>query len=141
MHIYIDTDVLQAAHITNLCLMTKVAYVSTAMSPCTFFMGPIFARFTLYPNSPWFGRTEVFATEHTFCLIRIILIIFLLVFIGGRLSEDAIIFSDDSKSQLISVEQSLLGSQISALVDLIALYKALGGGWERSDANQTHTSQ
>ncbi len=32
--------------------------------------------------------------------------------------------------QLITVEQNLLSSQTTALLDLIALYKALGGGWE-----------
>jgi NodT family efflux transporter outer membrane factor (OMF) lipoprotein len=34
------------------------------------------------------------------------------------------------KRQFISTQESLLQSQTTALVDLIALYKALGGGWE-----------
>ena len=36
----------------------------------------------------------------------------------------------DSQRQLISVEQSLLQSHALALIDLVALYKALGGGWQ-----------
>lgn len=36
----------------------------------------------------------------------------------------------DSERQLIATEQNLLNSQTNALLDLIALYKALGGGWE-----------
>ncbi len=35
-----------------------------------------------------------------------------------------------SEQQLITAEQTLLQSQTAALVDLIALYKALGGGWD-----------
>ncbi|MBS0616325.1 MAG: efflux transporter outer membrane subunit [Verrucomicrobia bacterium] len=37
--------------------------------------------------------------------------------------------------QLIAVEQNLLSSQQTTLVDLIALYKALGGGWESFPTN------
>jgi len=37
-----------------------------------------------------------------------------------------------SEQQLIAAEQNLLQSDTLALVDLIALYKALGGGWEFS---------
>lgn len=36
----------------------------------------------------------------------------------------------DSNRQLISSQLNLLESQTAALVDIIALYKALGGGWE-----------
>lgn len=35
-----------------------------------------------------------------------------------------------SKEQLISAELSLLTSDTSALIDLVSLYKALGGGWK-----------
>ena len=36
----------------------------------------------------------------------------------------------DSERQLNESEQSLLDSQTSSLIDLVTLYKALGGGWE-----------
>ncbi|MGD0665355.1 MAG: efflux transporter outer membrane subunit [Rhabdochlamydiaceae bacterium] len=36
----------------------------------------------------------------------------------------------DTERQLNESEQSLLGSQTSSLIDLVTLYKALGGGWE-----------
>ncbi len=36
----------------------------------------------------------------------------------------------NAEIQLNGAEQTLLNSEIAALVDLIALYKALGGGWE-----------
>lgn len=36
----------------------------------------------------------------------------------------------DSERQLIAAEQILLNNRTAALLDLIALYKSLGGGWE-----------
>lgn len=38
----------------------------------------------------------------------------------------------DTERQLNEAEQSLLDSNITALLDLVSLYKALGGGWEMS---------
>lgn len=38
----------------------------------------------------------------------------------------------DTERELNASEQSLLESQTASLLDLIALYKALGGGWENS---------
>ena len=39
----------------------------------------------------------------------------------------------DMKQQLISATKTLLKDDTTALVDLIALYKALGGGWQPED--------
>lgn len=36
----------------------------------------------------------------------------------------------DAERQLNAAQQSLVQSEVTALIDLIALYKALGGGWE-----------
>ena len=36
----------------------------------------------------------------------------------------------DSERQLISIQQNVLDAKTSALLDLIKLYKALGGGWD-----------
>lgn len=36
----------------------------------------------------------------------------------------------DSKRKLVAAEERVLGSDTTALLDLIALYKELGGGWE-----------
>lgn len=36
----------------------------------------------------------------------------------------------DSERQLNASEQNLLDSDLTALLDLVALYKSLGGGWE-----------
>ncbi|MBI5274317.1 MAG: efflux transporter outer membrane subunit [Chlamydiales bacterium] len=41
----------------------------------------------------------------------------------------------DSKRQLNIAEQQLLSSNTASLIDLITLYKALGGGWEIESAN------
>ena len=41
----------------------------------------------------------------------------------------------DAKRQLISASQILLKNDTAALIDLIALYKALGGGWEPNPEN------
>jgi len=40
-----------------------------------------------------------------------------------------------SKRQLITAELNLLTSHTTALIDLISLYKALGGGWEPEENN------
>jgi NodT family efflux transporter outer membrane factor (OMF) lipoprotein len=37
----------------------------------------------------------------------------------------------DIQRQLITVEQNLLNSEATALIHLVSLYKALGGGWEK----------
>ncbi|MBF8263079.1 MAG: oprM-A [Parachlamydiales bacterium] len=39
----------------------------------------------------------------------------------------------NSQIQLISAEETLLKNQSASLIDLVALYKALGGGWEPQD--------
>lgn len=51
---------------------------------------------------------------------------------NNRLQSGLINLTDwlDSERQLISSEQSLLTSQTQVLLDMIRLYKALGGGWE-----------
>ncbi len=41
----------------------------------------------------------------------------------------------DAQRQFISADQSILDSQTNALIDLIVLYKAIGGGWDCSDGN------
>jgi NodT family efflux transporter outer membrane factor (OMF) lipoprotein len=48
----------------------------------------------------------------------------------------------DAKRQLISASELLLKNDTAALIDLIALYKALGGGWQPEDQTelQSHES-
>lgn len=52
-----------------------------------------------------------------------------------RYTQGAIAVIDllDTERTLISAEENLLNSQANALIDLIALYKALGGGWRACD--------
>jgi len=38
---------------------------------------------------------------------------------------------DDAQRTLFSVEEELVQSDRSVIINLIAVYKALGGGWER----------
>lgn len=51
---------------------------------------------------------------------------------NNRLQAGLINLTDwlDSERQLISVEQNLLTTETQVLLDMIRLYKALGGGWE-----------
>jgi outer membrane protein, multidrug efflux system len=45
----------------------------------------------------------------------------------------------DSQRQLIAAEETLLQSDTLSLIDLIALYKALGGGWQPESENKIET--
>lgn len=51
---------------------------------------------------------------------------------NNRLQSGLINLTDwlDSERQLISSQQTLLTTQTQTLLDMIKLYKALGGGWE-----------
>jgi outer membrane protein, multidrug efflux system len=41
-----------------------------------------------------------------------------------------------TERQLIAVEQTLLKNDAATLIDLVALYKALGGGWQAEESPQ-----
>jgi outer membrane protein TolC len=43
-----------------------------------------------------------------------------------------------TQQQLITAEQNLLQSNTKSLIDLIALYKALGGGWQVGEVSATN---
>jgi multidrug efflux system outer membrane protein len=42
----------------------------------------------------------------------------------------------DAQRQLVDVENSLALSETQVLVNLVGLYKALGGGWEQTDVSK-----